>query len=136
CADLFHGPDGAAGFMTSGGTESLLMAVKAARDRGRAERGVTEPEMVIAESAHAAFHKASHYFGVKVNKIAVRPDWRADVDAMAAAVNENTGLVGGSGPQYAEGVIGPIAGLAGLGAEGGCGVHAGGCVGGVVGASV
>ena len=50
CADLFHAPAGAAGFMTSGGTESLLMAVKAARERGRAERGITAPEMVIADS--------------------------------------------------------------------------------------
>jgi len=90
CADLFHAPAGAAGFMTSGGTESLLMAVKAARERGRAERGITAPEMVIADSAHAAFHKAGHYFGVKVNKVPVGPDYRADVAAMAAAVNDNT----------------------------------------------
>src|SRR5665811_1313417 len=74
---------GVAGFMTSGGTESILMAVKAARERGKAERGITEPEMVIAESAHAAFHKGGYYFGVKVNKTKVRADWRADVDAMA-----------------------------------------------------
>src|SRR3954463_13763904 len=56
CAELFHG-DTAAGFMTSGGTESILMAVKSARERGRAERGITAPEMVIAESAHTAFDK-------------------------------------------------------------------------------
>src|SRR5690349_20196936 len=62
-AQLLHGQT-AAGFMTSGGTESILLAVKAARERGRAERSVTAPEMVIAESAHAAFHKAGHYFGV------------------------------------------------------------------------
>src|SRR5882724_12053863 len=67
-ASLFHGPAGVAGFMTSGGTESILCAVKAARERGRAERDVTEPEMVIADSAHAAFHKAAHYFGVRVHK--------------------------------------------------------------------
>ena len=63
-AALFHAPESAAGFMTSGGTESILMAVKAARERARTERGVTEPNMVIAASAHAAFHKASHYFDV------------------------------------------------------------------------
>ena len=71
-AALFHAPETAAGFMTSGGTESILMAVKAARERGRAERGVTEPKMVIAESAHAAFHKAAHYFGVRAHKVARR----------------------------------------------------------------
>ena len=98
--------------MTSGGTESILMAVKAARERGRAERGITEPEMVVAESAHAAFHKAAHYFGVRVHKVAVRADCRADVDAMAARVNDNTVLVVGSAPQYPQGVIDPIPELA------------------------
>src|SRR5919106_6733408 len=69
CADLLHGFDGdraAAGFMTSGGTESILLAVKAARNRARAERDITEPDIVVAESAHAAFHKAGEYFGVTV----------------------------------------------------------------------
>ena len=80
-ADLFHGGPDAAGFMTSGGTESILMGVKAARERARAERGITAPEMVIPESAHAAFHKAAHYFGVRVHKVPVADDWRADVDA-------------------------------------------------------
>src|SRR5688572_18839111 len=72
--DLLHGTD-AAGFMTSGGTESILCAVKAARERGRDERGVTAPEMVLPASAHAAFHKAAHYFGVQVHKVPVRDDW-------------------------------------------------------------
>jgi sphinganine-1-phosphate aldolase len=57
--DLVHGGDGAAGFMTSGGTESILCIVKAARERAKRERGITEPEMVLPESAHAAFHKGA-----------------------------------------------------------------------------
>ena len=84
-ADLLHGDDDVAGFMTSGGTESILCAVKAARERGREERGITEPEMVVPASAHAAFHKAAHYFGIRLHKVPVRDDWRADVDAMARA---------------------------------------------------
>src|SRR4051794_24431477 len=132
CADLFHGPPEAAGFMTSGGTESILMAVKAARERGAAERGITAPEMVIAESAHAAFHKGSHYFGVKLHKIKVRPDWRADVDAIAAAVNDNTLLVVGSPPQYPQGVIDPIPELAALAAGVGASFHTDACMGGFV----
>ena len=132
CADLFHGAPGAAGFMTSGGTESILMAVKAARERGREERGITAPEMVVPESAHAAFHKASHYFGVKLHKIKVRSDWRADVDAMAAAVNDNTVLVVGSAPQYPQGVIDPIPELAELAAGVGASFHADACMGGFV----
>jgi sphinganine-1-phosphate aldolase len=95
-----NGGDEAAGFMTTGGTESLLMAVKAARERGRAERGITEPEMVLPVSAHAAFEKGAHYFGVKSVRVPVGDDFRADADAMAAAVNQNTVLVVGSAPQY------------------------------------
>src|SRR3954454_24515226 len=93
CAHLFHGAPDAAGFMTSGGTESVLMAVKAARERARTERGVDEPEIVLAESAHAAFHKGAHYFGLRVHKVPVRGDFRADVEAMAACVNDRTALV-------------------------------------------
>jgi sphinganine-1-phosphate aldolase len=130
--ELLHGPDTAAGFMTSGGTESILMAVKAARERARAERGISEPEMVIPESAHAAFHKAGHYFGVKVRKVPVRPDFRADVDAMAAAVTASTILVVGSAPQYPQGVVDPIPELAALAADAGASFHTDACMGGFV----
>jgi sphinganine-1-phosphate aldolase len=128
-ADLLHG-EGVAGFMTSGGTESILCAVKAARERGKDERGITEPEMVLPASAHAAFHKAAHYFGVQVHKVPVRDDWRADVDAMAACVNENTVLVVGSAPQYPQGVVDPIPELAALAAEVGASFHTDACMGG------
>jgi glutamate/tyrosine decarboxylase-like PLP-dependent enzyme len=131
CAELFGLPT-AAGFMTSGGTESILMAVKAARERGRAERGVTEPEMVVPESAHAAFHKGAHYFGLRVHKVPVGEDWRADVGAMAAHVNDNTVLVVGSAPQYPQGVIDPIPELAALAAEVGASFHTDACMGGFV----
>jgi len=132
CVDLFHGAPTAAGFMTSGGTESVLMAVKAARERARTERGVTEPEMVVAESAHAAFHKGASYFGLRVHKVAVRPDFRADVDAMAGLVNENTALVVGSAPQYPQGVIDPIPELAEVAATVGASMHVDACMGGFV----
>lgn len=135
CAELFHGFDegrAAAGFMTSGGTESILLAVKAARNRARAERGVTEPELVVAESAHAAFHKAGEYFGVEVHKLPVRSDWRADVDAMAATVNDNTVLLVGSAPQYPQGVIDPIPEIAAVAAARGISCHVDACMGGFV----
>jgi len=132
CADLFHATPGVAGFMTSGGTESILMAVKAARERGKAERGITEPEMVVAESAHAAFHKGGYYFGVKVNKTRVGPDWKAEVDATRDAINDNTVLVVGSAPQYPQGVIDPIPELAALAAERGASFHTDACMGGFV----
>jgi glutamate/tyrosine decarboxylase-like PLP-dependent enzyme len=128
-AELLHGA-GAAGFMTSGGTESILCAVKAARERGREERGITAPEMVLPTSAHAAFHKAAHYFGVKVHKVPVQDDWRADVDGMAECTNENTVLVVGSAPQYPQGVVDPIPELAAVAAEVGASFHTDACMGG------
>ncbi len=129
-ADLLHGDDDVSGFMTSGGTESILCAVKAARERGREERGITEPEMVVPASAHAAFHKAAHYFGIRLHKVPVRDDWRADVDAMAAHVGPNTVLVVGSAPQYPQGVVDPIPELAALAAEAGASFHTDACMGG------
>lgn len=131
-ADLLHGPDGVSGFMTSGGTESILMGVKAARERGRAERGITEPEMVVANSAHAAFHKAAYDFGITLHTVPVGEDFRADVDGMAAAVNDNTVLVVGSAPQYPQGVIDPIPALAEVAAEAGANLHVDACMGGYV----
>jgi len=118
--------------MTSGGTESILMAVKSARERGRKERGIERPEMVVAESAHAAFHKGAYYFGLELHKVPVRDDWRADVDAMADAVNENTVLCVGSAPAYPQGVIDDIPAMAAIAAEVGSNFHTDACMGGFV----
>jgi sphinganine-1-phosphate aldolase len=131
-ADLLHGDDDVAGFLTSGGTESILCAVLAARERAAAERGITEPEMVLAESAHAAFHKAAHNFGLAVRKAPVRADWTADVEAMAELVGPNTVLVVGSAPQYPQGVQDDIAAIAALAASVGANCHVDACMGGFV----
>jgi glutamate/tyrosine decarboxylase-like PLP-dependent enzyme len=131
-ADLLHGPDTAAGFLTSGGTESILCGVKAAWERGRSERGITAPEMVVAESAHAAFHKAAHLFGITLHTTPVRDDWTADVGAMAAHVNDDTVLVVGSAPQYPQGVMDPIPEIAALAASVGANCHVDACMGGFV----
>ncbi len=131
-AGLLHGEDGASGFLTSGGTESILCGVLAARERGRTERGIEAPEMVVAESAHAAFHKAAHLFGIRLHKTPVLPDWRVDVDAMADAVNDDTVLVVGSAPQYPQGVVDPIPEIAALAARVGANCHVDACMGGFV----
>ncbi len=131
-AGLLHAPATAAGFLTSGGTESILCAALAARERGRAERGITQPELVLPESAHAAFHKAAHLFGLTVRKTPVREDWTADVDAMARVVNANTVLVVGSAPQYPQGVVDPIPEIAALAARVGANCHVDACMGGFV----
>ena len=134
-ADLTHGrSDGreAAGFMTSGGTESILLAVRAARDRARIERGIEQPNLVLGVSAHAAFHKAAHDYGLEVRKVPVREDWRVDTTAMAEAIDERTALVVGSAPQYPQGVIDPIPEIAALAARAGTSCHVDACMGGFV----
>jgi glutamate/tyrosine decarboxylase-like PLP-dependent enzyme len=130
-ASLLDAPPDAAGFLTTGGTESLLMAVKAARERGRKERGIAAPEMVLPTSAHAAFDKAAHYFGVEAVRVPVADDYRADPDAMSDAVNDNTVLLVGSAPQYPQGVIDPIEAIAAIATEHGMSCHVDACMGGI-----
>lgn len=124
------GPGGA-GFMTTGGTESILMAVKAARERGRKEKGITSPNVVLPTSAHAAFEKGCYYFGLESRRVPVGADWKADVAATEAAIDDNTVLVVGSAPQYPQGVIDPIPELAALAAARDINCHVDGCMGGV-----
>jgi glutamate/tyrosine decarboxylase-like PLP-dependent enzyme len=131
-ADLLHGDEATAGFLTSGGTESILCGVLAARERGAAERGITEPEIVLADSAHAAFHKAAHIYGMTVRRAPVRDDWTADVDAMAELVGPNTVLVVGSSPQYPQGVQDDIPAIAELATSIGANCHVDACMGGFV----
>jgi glutamate/tyrosine decarboxylase-like PLP-dependent enzyme len=127
---LFHCA-GAVGTVTSGGTESILCAVAAYRDRARRERPwIRRPELVVPMTAHPAFDKAAHYFGVKLVKVPVGADLRADVRAMAKAIGWRTiGLVG-SAPQYPHGVIDPIGELGELAQRRGLPLHVDACVGG------
>jgi sphinganine-1-phosphate aldolase len=126
------GASGVRGYLTSGGTESLLQATKTARDWGRAERGVDRPNMVLATSAHAAFAKASHYFDVESRRVPVRADGSADVDAMADVVDDATVLIVGSAPSYPQGVIDPIPDLGALALERGVLCHVDACLGGFI----
>ena len=130
-SEWFNGGTDAAGFMTSGGTESILMAVKAARERGRRERGISAPNVVLPTSAHAAFEKGCYYFGLESRRVTVGADWRADPAAMQAAVDDNTVLVVGSAPQYPQGVIDPIPAIAALAAARDINCHVDACMGGV-----
>ena len=120
----------AAGNMTSGGTESILMAVKTARDWARAEKGITTPQMIVPITAHPAFDKAAHYLGVDVVHTPLRDDLRADVGAMRDAITEDTILLVGSAPCYPFGVIDPIPEIAALAAELGILCHVDACLGG------
>jgi glutamate/tyrosine decarboxylase-like PLP-dependent enzyme len=118
------------GFLTSGGTESLLQATKTARDWGRTRRGTDRPNIVVATSAHAAFEKAAHYFDVESRRIPVGPDYSADVDAMADAMDDDTVMIVGSAPSYPQGVIDPIPALAALASDRGVLCHVDACLGG------
>ena len=128
-ADLLHG-NPRAGKLTSGGTESLFLAVQVARDHARAERGIAEPTIVLPETAHPAFAKACHYLDVTEVRVPVGPDGRADLAATAAAVDDRTALVVGSAPCYPFGVVDPIPELATLAAERGALCHVDACLGG------
>lgn len=127
-----HGDADAAGFMTSGGTESLILTVRSALKRAEREgRDVSHANVVLPASAHAAFEKAADYFGVENRRIPVRPDWRADTDAMLAAVDSDTVLLVGSAPGYPQGVIDDIGPLASAAAERRINCHVDACMGGV-----
>ena len=126
---LLDAPPEAVGTVTSGGTESCLLAVQTARD---ARPDVARPRMVIASSAHAAFHKAAHYFGVEAVVVPVGADLRADPEAMLAAADDRTVLVVASAPSYAHGVVDPVAEIAAGAAERGLRCHVDACIGGWV----
>jgi len=123
----------ARGFFSSGGTESILMAVKAARDQFRHDesRPVTRPNVVLPTSAHAAFEKAGAYFDVEMRRVPVRGDWRADATAMAAAADDDTIMFVASAPQYPQGVVDPVAEVAAVAAACGANCHVDACMGGV-----
>lgn len=119
-----------AGFLTSGGTESILMGVKTAKVRAVEERGIEHGNVVLASSAHAAFNKACAYFGLEPRRVDVGPDYRCDVDAMADACDDDTVLVVASAPQYPQGVIDPVSDVAALAIDRDLNCHVDACMGG------
>jgi len=123
---------GVCGTVTSGGTESLLLAVKTYRDWARATKGITAPEAVVPVSAHAAFAKAAHLFGITLVPVPLDEHYGADTAAVRAAVTPNTVLLVGSAPGFPHGVIDPIPELAALAHKLGIGCHVDGCLGGFV----
>lgn len=130
-AGLFNGPSSCVGTVTSGGTESILCAVAAYRDRARRKKPwILRPELVVPTTIHPAFDKAAHYFGVKLVKVPVGPDFRADVRAMGKAIGWKTIGMVASAPQYPHGVVDPIEKLAALAQDHKIPMHVDACVGG------
>ena len=126
-----HGDENVAGNFTSGGTESIMLAVKTARDHALANNPeLTEPEMIVPITAHAAFHKAAHYLGVKLVPAPIDPKtFKADVEAMKKLITASTILLVASAPSYAHGVVDPIPELGQLALEKKLLLHVDGCIG-------
>ncbi len=118
------------GTVTSGGTESILLAMKTYRDWARDKKGNTRPEILAPTTAHVAFDKAAQYFGMKITRVPVAANCRADAAAMKRALTRNTVVVVGSAPGFSHGVIDPIAELSELARGRGIGFHTDACLGG------
>ncbi|KAL6193390.1 hypothetical protein ACLB2K_034474 [Fragaria x ananassa] len=120
------------GNMTSGGTESILLAVKTSRDYMKARKGIKKPEMIIPESAHSAYDKAAQYFNIKLWRVPVDKEFQADVKAIRKFINRNTVLIVGSTPGFPHGIIDPIEELGQLASSFDICLHVDLCLGGFV----
>lgn len=128
---ILHADEKVVGTVTSGGTESILLAVQTARDAATVDR----PAMVVPTTIHAAFAKAAHYFGVEMVTVPVDSHHRADVGAMTETIDrlgDRVVLVAASTPSYAHGVIDPVEQLAAVTRERGLRFHVDACIGGWV----
>ena len=130
--NLLHGEvaAGACGVITGGGSESLITAIYSYREEAFATRGVTQPNIVMPVTAHVALDKGAHWLGIEVRHTPLAADYRADVAAIADAIDANTIALVGSAGNYPHGVIDPIAEMAALAASRGIGMHVDGCLGG------
>lgn len=129
---LLNGPEGASGVITSGGTDSITMAMKAARDYARHVKGVHgQLNIVLPYSAHLAFDKAAALMEIEVRRTPLK-DYLADRRAMAAAVDAHTMMIVGSAPNFPYGLIDPIAALSDLALERDLWLHVDACVGGYI----
>ena len=128
-AALLGGNESTVGSVTSGGTESCMLAVHAAR---ASRPDLPRPRIVVASTAHAAFHKAAHYFDVEIATVPVTSSFTADAAAVAAAIDDRTVLVVVSAPSYAHGVIDPVVPVAAAARERGVRCHVDACIGGWV----
>jgi len=124
--------NGVCGTLTSGGTESILLAMKTYRDWGREHKGITRPEMVAPVTAHAAFDKAAQYFKVKIVRVPLDSHYRADVGACRKAITRNTVVIVGSAPDFPHGIVDPIEELSNLAYERNIGFHTDACLGGFI----
>jgi sphinganine-1-phosphate aldolase len=133
-ANMLNGDpeEGICGTVSSGGTESILLAMKTYRDWAEAEKGISEPEIIAPVTAHAAFVKASQYFKMKIIRTPIGDDFRADIKAMQDAITENTVVLVGSAPPFPHGIVDPLEQISELARERGIGCHTDACLGGFI----
>jgi len=130
---LLGGDEETAGIFTSGGTESIFMAMFALREWAKQEkRGVSRPQVIAPHSAHPALNKAAHMLGLEVKRVPVGPDFRADPAALEAAIGPNTVGMYASAPSYSLGMVDPIPALGAVAAKHGLWLHVDACVGGIL----
>lgn len=130
-ASMLHGGESAAGTMTSGGTESIFMAMKTARQWARRHKpDIARPRIIAPTTAHPAFVKSAHYLGMDITFTGLRDDWRADPEAMAEAIDEDAVILIGSAICYPYGVVDPIDEIAAIAGERGLLMHVDACLGG------
>jgi glutamate/tyrosine decarboxylase-like PLP-dependent enzyme len=138
--DLLHGGEvsnddgtGAVGMVTTGGTGSILHSMLAYREHGAAERGVTRPNVIKPETAHPAFDKACHLFGIELRRAPVDPTTgQVELDALPGMIDDQTIAMIGSACNYGYGTIDPIADMSDLALDRGVGLHVDGCLGGFI----
>lgn len=134
-ADMLHGGPESVGTLTTGGTESILMAAKSARDRAMKSnplrfRGGTKPEVVAVHTTHVALEKACATLGMKYIGVGTREDFRADPEKIRKAITKNTVLISASAPQYPQGVVDPIEEIGAIAAAKKIPFHVDACIGG------
>lgn len=128
---LLGGDDSTAGTMTSGGTESIMLSVKAHRDYFRARNPKSEKtEMIIPVSAHPAFLKAARYFDIEPILVPLGADYKADPEGIKRACNERTMMIVLSAPSFPCGVVDPIPDIGAIALSSGIGLHVDACLGG------
>lgn len=120
------------GTITSGGTESILVAMKSYRDRAYEEKGITAPEMIMPTTAHVAFEKAAQYFKIKMVQIPVNENFTVNPGDVERAITKNTIVIVGSAPSFPHGIIDPIPELSTIAFKHGIGFHTDACLGGFV----
>ena len=129
--NLFHGnPDTSCGTMTSGGTESLILACKAYRDYGKKVKGITKPNIVMPTSGHVGIEKAAHLMNMEIKYVPLASDLMPDMKSFQAQIDKNTVMLVASAPQYPQGLIDPIEAIGQLALKYDIPFHVDACLGG------